>query len=125
MRDHCEAIVRVFEQGRTGETYCVGGETESSNLTLVEKLCDLFDKLRGNASGSSRGLIEFVSDRPGHDFRYAMDITKIRNELDWSPSVDLETGLGQTVQWYLDNEVWIDAVLDDEHNSFQERWYTR
>ncbi len=124
VRDHCEAIISVFERGRTGETYCIGGETESSNLTLVEKLCDIFDRLNGNSS-SSRQLIEFVADRPGHDFRYAMDITKIRRELGWSPSVDLETGLGSTVQWYMDNEPWINAVLSHEHDTFQQRWYNR
>lgn len=103
VRDHCDALSIVFERGTTGETYCIGGETERSNLELVEALCDLYDDLTGNAAGSSRELIEFVSDRPGHDFRYAMDISKIRRELGWSPSMDFGEGLRHTVVWYLEN----------------------
>ena len=76
-------------------------------------------------AGTSRGLIEFVTDRPGHDFRYAMDIAKIRTELGWAPSVDLDDGLRRTVVWYLENQDWVEAVRSDDHNSFQERWYRR
>ncbi len=125
VEDHCNALINVFEHGVTGETYCIGGEAEVSNLELVEKLCDLYDELTGGEGGTSRDLIDFVTDRPGHDFRYAMDIAKIRNDLGWAPSVELDSGLRRTVSWYLDNQPWIDTVLSRDHSSFQERWYTR
>lgn len=125
VEDHCDALIDVFEHGESGETYCIGGESEVSNLGLVERLCDLYDELSGDDIGTSRDLIDFVTDRPGHDFRYAMDITKIRNELGWAPSVDLDGGLRRTVLWYLESQPWIDAVLSDDHSDFQERWYTR
>jgi dTDP-glucose 4,6-dehydratase len=112
--DHCDALVNVFEGGQAGETYCIGGEAEVSNLELVEMLCDLYDELTGAEAGQSRRLIGFVADRPGHDFRYAMDISKIRNELAWSPSVDLNNGLRKTVEWYLENQTWVQAVLSHE-----------
>ncbi|MEA2000492.1 MAG: dTDP-glucose 4,6-dehydratase [Actinomycetota bacterium] len=112
--DHCEALVKVFERGVTGETYCIGGEAEVTNLDLVEMVCDLYDEMTGAAAGRSRRLIEFVADRPGHDFRYAMNITKMREELDWLPSVDLDEGLRKTVGWYLENQPWVEAVLRDE-----------
>lgn len=125
VEDHCSALVDVFEHGKSGETYCIGGESEASNLELVEKLCDLHDELSGNDVGASRDLIDFVTDRPGHDFRYAMDITKIHDDLGWTPSIGLDSGLHATVSWYLDNQPWIDTVLSRDHSSFQERWYTR
>ncbi|MCL1594882.1 MAG: dTDP-glucose 4,6-dehydratase [Actinomycetia bacterium] len=125
VEDHCDALIEVFNRGAPGETYCIGGETEMSNLDLVEALCDIYDEVSGRDVGSSRGLIDFVTDRPGHDFRYAMDITKIRDDLGWSPSVDIFTGLRSTVGWYLGNQSWVDAVQSDEHDTFQGRWYTR
>ena len=125
VRDHCAAIAAVFDNGRAGETYCVGGEAESSNIDLIGRLCDIYDDLTSREVGLSRSLIEFVTDRPGHDFRYAMDIGKIRRELGWSPSVDLDVGLRQTVEWYLTNKDWVEAVLSADHNAFQERWYQR
>jgi dTDP-glucose 4,6-dehydratase len=125
VRDHCEALFEVFDKGMPGETYCIGGEAESSNLEIVEKLCDLYDELTGVAAGESRNLIEFVADRPGHDFRYAMDIAKITTELDWTPSVDLDDGLRRTVVWYLENQDWVEAVRSDDHVGFRERWYRR
>jgi dTDP-glucose 4,6-dehydratase len=109
--DHCDALVNVFERGEAGETYCIGGEAEVSNLELVEMLCDLYDELTDAEAGQSREFIGFVADRPGHDFRYAMDISKIRNELGWSPSIDLKNGLRKTVGWFLENQSWVQAVL--------------
>ena len=124
VRDHGEAIGRAFREGVSGETYCVGGEAELTNLELVGKLCDIYDEMKGREQGTSRELIEFVTDRPGHDFRYAMDISKIRTELGWSPSVNIDEGLERTVGWYLDNQAWIDAVTNEEHTQFQQRWYS-
>ena len=125
VEDHCEAIYTVFRRGAKGETYCIGGESELTNLELVGQVCDIYDELNGRPTGTSRELIEFVSDRPGHDFRYAMDITKIRSELGWIPSVDAVNGLTRTVAWYRENQDWVDAVLNEDHAQFQERWYQK
>lgn len=123
VEDHCDAIATVFEKGAVGETYCVGGEAEVSNLDLVHSLLDQVDLAIGNEAGTSRKLVSFVTDRPGHDFRYAMDISKIRRELGWSPSVTLDEGLGRTVRWYLDNQDWVDAVSGADHAAFSRSWY--
>ncbi len=108
--DHCDALALVFERGVTGATYCIGGEAEFSNLDLAGMVLDELDVARGLPVGTSRHLIEFVTDRPGHDFRYAMDISRIRSELGWSPSVDLRHGLARTVRWYLDHPEWLRMV---------------
>jgi dTDP-glucose 4,6-dehydratase len=101
--DHCEAIRLVLEKGRLGETYNIGGESERGNLDVVRALCAALDRARPRKSGRYADLIEFVTDRPGHDLRYAMDITKIRRELGWQPTERFESGLEKTVQWYLAN----------------------
>ncbi|MGA8742547.1 MAG: dTDP-glucose 4,6-dehydratase, partial [Terracidiphilus sp.] len=109
--DHCSAIRAVLECGRPGETYNVGGNSERNNLHVVETICDLVDELRPDAPiGSRRKLIKFVADRPGHDRRYAIDARKIANELGWTPSVDFEHGLRNTVEWYLNHASWIENV---------------
>lgn len=100
--DHCDAIMRVIEKGVPGETYCIGGGNEQKNLDLVERLCDVVDEATGRASGSSRKLITFVQDRAGHDRRYAIDASKIRRELGWSPRTPFADGLDLTVAWYLE-----------------------
>jgi len=123
--DHCEALAQVFERGERGETYCIGGESEVSNLALVEMLCDAYDDLSNLPIGTSRELISFVDDRPGHDFRYAMDISRIRGDLGWSPSVRLDGGLRNTVEWYQQHRDWAEAVTSREHREFQDRWYQR
>jgi dTDP-glucose 4,6-dehydratase len=110
VEDHCEALALVFEQGVVGATYCVGGAAEATNLEVAERVLDELDVARGLTVGASRSLIEFVPDRPGHDFRYAMDISRMRSELGWSPAVDLQEGLTRTVRWYLDHPEWIQAV---------------
>ena len=104
--DHAQALLRILHEGRPAETYNIGGETEMSNLGLVKKLCSLLDELSPRPEGTYADLIRFVTDRPGHDRRYAMNIDKIRRELGWQPATTLSDGLRQTVRWYLDNEDW-------------------
>jgi dTDP-glucose 4,6-dehydratase len=123
VEDHCDALGLVFERGADGETYCIGGETEASNLELVHLLLDRVDDARGLDPGTSAELIEFVEDRPGHDFRYAMDITRMTSDLGWSPSVSLPDGLGRTVEWYLGHGDWITEIQGRQHQEFPESWY--
>lgn len=105
VEDHADALLTVIERGQNGRTYNVGGENEAQNIEVVQVICSILDKKRPK-SGSYADLITFVTDRPGHDMRYAIDPSRIRNELGWSPSVTLEEGLEKTVQWYLENEDW-------------------
>jgi len=125
VEDHCDALGLVYEKGTEGETYCIGGEAEATNLELVRILLDRLDAVRGVESGTSASLIEFVEDRPGHDFRYAMDITKMRTSLGWGPSVSLEDGLSRTAEWYLEHADWIAAVQSRQHREFTEAWYEK
>ena len=111
VEDHCEAILTVLLRGRIGETYNVGGDNQPANLEIVHQICALLDELRpASPHGPHAGLIKFVTDRPGHDRRYAMDITKIHRELGWEPRYPLSIGLRQTVQWYLAHGDWIQAI---------------
>ncbi len=110
VEDHCSAIRTVLEQGRPGECYNVGGNSERANIDVVTAICDLLDEMRPSAFGPRRALITYVADRPGHDRRYAIDAAKIRRELGWSPAEQFESGLRKTVRWYLDNQAWIDSV---------------
>jgi len=114
--DHCAAIRRVLEAGRVGETYNVGGDAEAENIHVVKTICALLDERRPLPDGRKReSLIEFVADRPGHDRRYAIDASKLQNELGWKPSVSFETGIARTVDWYLDNQPWVKRVLDGSY----------
>src|SRR5690242_12633303 len=114
--DHCSAIRRVLEAGRVGETYNVGGDSERENIHVVKTICALLDVKRPLADGRKReSLIEFVKDRPGHDRRYAIDSSKLQRELGWKPSVDFEAGIARTVDWYLDNQPWVQRVLDGSY----------
>ena len=106
VEDHADALLLVVEKGALGRSYNIGGENERSNLQLVQTLCQILDAKRPKAKGSYADQITFVTDRPGHDARYAIDPTRIREELGWRPSVTVEEGLALTVQWYLDNEAW-------------------
>ena len=109
--DHCSAIRTVLERGRLGETYNVGGNSERNNLHVVETICDLVDELRPDATiGPRRKLLKFVTDRPGHDRRYAIDARKIASELGWQPAVKFEQGLRNTVEWYLNHGAWVENV---------------
>lgn len=106
VEDHADALLLVLEKGPLGRSYNIGGENERTNLELVKTLCAILDKKRPKPSGSYADQITFVTDRPGHDARYAIDPTRIRTELGWRPSVTVEEGLARTVDWYLDNEAW-------------------
>jgi dTDP-glucose 4,6-dehydratase len=110
VEDHCEAIHLVLKNGRPGETYNIGGGNQPFNIDLVHELCSILDELKP-VSGLYKDLITYVPDRPGHDRRYAMDITKIRNELGWAPKHDIETGLRETVKWYLDHMDWVEVIM--------------
>jgi dTDP-glucose 4,6-dehydratase len=114
--DHCSAIRRVLEAGRVGETYNVGGNAERENIEVVRAICALLDARRPLADGRVReSLITYVRDRPGHDRRYAIDSSKLQNELGWRPSQTFETGIAQTVDWYLANQPWTRRVLDGSY----------
>jgi dTDP-glucose 4,6-dehydratase len=108
--DHCEAVRLVLERGRLGETYNVGGGAEKANIDVVQTLCSLLDKAAPRKGARYAELITFVKDRPGHDWRYAMDSTKIRRELGWQPRESFDSGLEKTVRWYLDNRAWAHAA---------------
>ena len=110
--DHAKALLLVIESGVVGRSYNIGGKNELTNLELVQTLCAILDRLQPRASGSYTDLIAFVADRPGHDARYAIDSTRIRNELGWQPSITIDEGLEKTVRWYLDNEDWWRPLLD-------------
>ena len=112
VEDHVRALAMVFARGRPGESYMIGGNSERTNLAVVEMICDMLDRLAPRVSGEShRDLIRFVADRPGHDFRYAVDSTHITQTLGWNPRETFETGLERTVRWYLDNDGWWQPIL--------------
>jgi dTDP-glucose 4,6-dehydratase len=108
--DHCAAVRAVLARGRIGECYLVGSRNERTNLDVVHTICDVLDELRPRPAGSHRGLIEFVADRPGHDFRYAIDPSKLERELGWTATVGFADGIRRTIAWYLANAAWTDAI---------------
>jgi dTDP-glucose 4,6-dehydratase len=121
--DHARAIDVVFHQGKTGETYNIGGFNEWKNIDLVQLLCRLMDEKLGRDPGTSARLITYVKDRPGHDLRYAIDATKINRELGWKPSVTFEEGLSKTIDWYLDNKEWLEQVTSGDYQHYYEKMY--
>ena len=120
--DHAIAIDKVFHSGSLKETYNIGGFNEIKNIDLVNILCDLVDTKLNNVVGSSRKLITYVKDRPGHDLRYAIDATKINSELGWKPSVDFNQGINLTIDWYLQNKLWLSNVISGEYQKFNKKY---
>lgn len=125
--DHCEAILTVLQKGRIGETYNIGGNSEKQNIEIVHTICDILDEKVGLLAGGKnrRALITYVKDRAGHDRRYAIDATKIRTELGWSPKVNFKDGMRKTVEWYLDHKPWIASVTDGSYREYYEKMYSR
>jgi dTDP-glucose 4,6-dehydratase len=111
VEDHAEALLLVLRKGRLGETYCIGGGTDRPNLEIVRKLCEALDRI-APANTPHAAKIEFVADRPGHDFRYAIDASKLRRELGWAPRIPLDDGLEATVRWYVENTAWLRGIRD-------------
>ncbi len=115
VEDHCEAIYRILKDGKDGETYCVGGDNQPTNLEIVRLLCEILDQKLPRKDGKPHAdQIQYVTDRPGHDFRYDIDITKIERELGWQPRRALRQGLEETVDWYLTHPSWVDSVLQKD-----------
>lgn len=124
VEDHCRAIARVLDSGQPGETYNIGGHNEVRNIDVVHTLCDLLDRLRPRTDGQSyRTQITFVTDRPGHDRRYAIDASKIGRELGWVPQETFTTGLERTVQWYLDHNEWVEHVTSGTYRQWMNQQY--
>ena len=135
--DHARALRRVFEEGKNGETYCIGGHNEKTNMQVVNTLCEIIDELfasnqefssiyphcPASNNASAKTLITFVSDRPGHDKRYAIDASKLEKELGWTPLETFESGIKKTVEWYLSNKEWVDSVRSGEYQNWVEQNY--
>ena len=121
--DHARAIDLVFHEGTPGETYNIGGFNEWTNIDLIKVIIKTVDRLLGNPEGTSDKLITYVTDRAGHDLRYAIDATKINRELGWEPSLQFEEGIEKTVQWYLDNAEWLDNVTSGDYLQYYEQMY--
>ncbi|WP_426790098.1 dTDP-glucose 4,6-dehydratase [Sphingobacterium sp. WOUb80] len=121
--DHARAIDLVFHRGKLGESYNVGGFNEWQNIDLVKELCKQMDEKLGREEGKATQLITYVKDRPGHDLRYAIDATKINQELGYQPSVTFEEGLSRTIDWYLENQDWLDQVTSGEYQNYYEKQY--
>lgn len=123
--DHCTAIREVLARGRLGETYNIGGKSEKRNIEVVRTICAILDELRPKASGRYEDQIRFVTDRPGHDRRYAIDPTKIERELNWRPSATFESGIRSTIQWYLDHADWVARVRDGRYREWVDTQYSQ
>ena len=123
VEDHARAIDLIFHKGAIAETYNIGGFNEWRNIDLIRVLIKTVDRLLGNPEGASEGLITYVTDRAGHDLRYAIDSSKLKNELGWEPSLQFEEGIEKTVKWYLDNQSWIDNITSGDYEKYYEEMY--
>lgn len=124
VKDHCTAIWKIMNQGKNGETYNIGGNSEMENIKLVEMICDILDEMRKLPGNLSRkDLITFVKDRPGHDRRYAINFDKLKNELSWFPEASLETGIRDTINWYMENPKWVERVKSGEYQTWIKTHY--
>lgn len=124
VEDHAKAINVIFHTGKDGETYNIGGHNEWQNIELIRLLCRLMDKKLGRVEGSSEQLITFVKDRAGHDLRYAIDASKLEQELGWTPSLQFEEGLSKTIDWYLENTTWLESVTSGNYKKYYEEQYS-
>jgi len=123
VKDHANAIDLLFNKGVVGETYNIGGDNEWTNLDLIKVLCQILDEKLNREIGESEKLITFVEDRKGHDLRYAIDFSKINKEFDWKPSLDFKEGLGNTVDWYLNNKKWLNNVVSGDYLNYYKKQY--
>ena len=123
VEDHARAIDLIFHKGRIAETYNIGGFNEWKNIDLIKVIVRTVDRLLGNPEGESEKLITYVTDRAGHDLRYAIDSRKLKNELGWEPSLQFEEGIEKTVRWYLDNQEWMDHITSGEYEKYYESMY--
>mgnify|MGYP002932434483 CR=1 FL=1 len=123
VEDHARAIDLIFHKGRIAETYNIGGFNEWKNIDLIKVIVRTVDRLLGNPEGESEKLITYVTDRAGHDLRYAIDSRKLKNELGWEPSLQFEEGIEKTVRWYLENQEWMDHITSGEYEKYYESMY--
>ena len=122
--DHARAIDTIFHRGRDGETYNIGGFNEWRNIDLIRVIIRTVDRLLGRPEGASEKLITYVTDRAGHDLRYAIDSRKLKEELGWEPSLQFEEGIEKTVRWYLANQEWMDDITSGEYERYYQEMYT-
>jgi len=125
VEDHAKAIDLIFHKGREGETYNIGGNNEWQNIKLIQQLCEIMDKKLNRTSGESAKLITYVKDRAGHDLRYAIDATKIKEELGWEPTIKFTEGFEATVDWYLNNEEWMNHITSGDYQKYYEQQYVK
>lgn len=124
VRDHCKAIWTIMKNGKRGETYNIGGNNEIKNIHLVKQICNLLDKTVDKLSARSREeLITFVKDRPGHDYRYAIDFSKLKQQLGWEPEESFESGIKKTIQWYITNQKWVNSIKSGEYQTWLKEHY--
>jgi dTDP-glucose 4,6-dehydratase len=125
VEDHAHAIDLIFQEGKVGETYNIGGNNELTNISLIRQLCSIMDRKLNRPAGTSEKLITFVKDRAGHDLRYAIDSSKLQQELAWKPSLKFEEGLEKTVDWYLTNEDWMNNITSGDYQKYYDSQYVK
>lgn len=123
VEDHARAIDLIYHEGKLGETYNIGGINEWQNIKLIRKMCEVMDRKLGHTPGTSEKLITYVTDRAGHDMRYAIDSSKLMQELDWAPSLQFEEGIEKTIDWYLANQEWMDRIVSGEYEKYYQKQY--